>query len=135
MQGRAVSYEELVAGYQFPPAKYKLDMNLVSRYQQAVDGVTSEFVPPLAMTACALAALAKWLIPPPGTMAIHASQELEFFKLVPVGAVVECHARVAKKIDRGKMSMIFLELDLFDQSKERVQSGKTTIALSFWRDA
>lgn len=130
MQGRAVGYEDLVAGFEFPPAKYKLDASLVSKYLEAVDGSSTGFVPPLAMTACALAALAKSLRPPLGAMVIHASQEMEFFKLVPIGSVVECHARVAKRINRGKMCMILLELDVFEQGKEKVQSGRTTIALS-----
>jgi acyl dehydratase len=62
-------------------------------------------------------------------IAIHASQELEFFKPVPIGTTIECHIRVAQKIARGKMSMLILELEVFDQGKEKVQSGKATIAL------
>ena len=125
-----MNYEELVPGYEFPSTKYELSASLVSKYLRAVDGLDAGFVPPLAITAYALAALAKFFTPPPGTMVIHASQELEFFKLVTIGTVVECHARLAKKISRGKMTMMLLELDVFDQSKEKVQSGKTTLALS-----
>jgi acyl dehydratase len=66
---------------------------------------------------------------PPGTVAIHASQDLEFFKPVPVGATIECHIGVAQKIARGRMSMLILELEVFDKGKEKVQSGKATIAL------
>lgn len=129
MPDKTASYEELIPGYEFPPAKYELSASLVSKYLKAVDSSDDEFIPPLAITACALAAMAGSFSPPPGTIAIHASQELEFFKLLPIGATIECHAKVARRITRGKMSMLILELDVFDQSKEKVQSGKTTIAL------
>jgi acyl dehydratase len=129
MQGNAVNYEELIPGYEFPPASYELSASLVSKYLQAVDGAGDGFVPPLAITACVIAAMSGSFSLPPGTIAIHASQELEFFKLVPIGATVECHTRVAQKITRGKMSMLILELEIFNQGNEKVQSGKTTIAL------
>jgi acyl dehydratase len=129
MQGNTVNYEELIPGYEFPPASYELSASLVSKYLQAVDGAGDGFVPPLAITACVIAAMSGSFSLPPGTIAIHASQELEFFKLVPIGATIECHTRVAQKITRGKMSMLILELEIFDQGNEKVQSGKTTIAL------
>jgi acyl dehydratase len=129
MQDKNVSYEELIPGYEFPPANYEMSASLVSKYLKAVDSQGDGVVPPLAITACAIAAMAESLSLPPGAIAIHASQELEFFKLLPIGATIECHTRVARKITRGKMSMLILELDIFDQSKEKVQSGKATIAL------
>ena len=129
MQGNTVNYEELTPGYEFSPTSYELSASLVSKYLQAVDGAGDGFVPPLAITACVIAAMSGSFSLPPGTIAIHASQELEFFKLVPIGATIECHTRVAQKITRGKMSMLILELEIFDQGNEKVQSGKTTIAL------
>jgi hypothetical protein len=129
MQDKTISYEELIPGYEFPPAKYELNASLVSKYLKAVDSTDDGFVPPLAITARAIAAMAGAFSLPPGAIAIHASQELEFFKVLPIGATIECHSRVARKITRGKMSMLILELEVFDQSKEKVQSGKATIAL------
>ena len=129
MSNKAISYEELTPGYKFPPATYELSASFVSKYLKAVDSAGDGFVPPLAITACAIAAMTKAVPLPPGTIAIHASQELEFFKLVPIGATIECHIGVAQKIARGKMSMLILELEVFDKGKEKVQSGKATIAL------
>ena len=129
MPVKTISYEELIPGYKFPPATYELSASLVSKYLKAVDSAGDGFVPPLAITACAIAAMTGSLSLPPGTIAIHASQELEFFKLVPIGATIECHTRVAQKITRGKMSMLILELEVLDKGKEKVQSGKATIAL------
>ena len=129
MQDKTISYEELIPGYEFPPANYEMSASLVSKYLKAVDSQDDGVVPPLAITACAIAAMAESFSLPPGAIAIHASQELEFLKLLPIGATIECHTRVARKITRGKMSMLILELDIFDQSKEKVQSGRATIAL------
>ncbi|MHC1578457.1 MAG: hypothetical protein ACXQTH_01800, partial [Dehalococcoidia bacterium] len=62
-----------------------------------------------------------------GTIAIHASQELEFLKPVRIGTAIECHIAVAQKIARGKMSMLIVELEIFDKSGEKVQAGRATI--------
>ena len=129
MPDKTVSYEELTPGYKFPPATYELDASFVSKYLGAVDGSGDGFVPPLAITACAIAAMTKSVPLPPGTIAIHASQELEFLKMVPIGATIECRIGVVQKIARGKMSMLVLELEVFDKGKEKVQSGRATIAL------
>jgi hypothetical protein len=129
MPDKPISYEELTPGYKFPPATYELSASFVSEYSRAVDGADAGFVPPLAITACAIAAMTKSVPLPPRTIAIHASQELEFLRLVPVGAVIECHIGVAQKIARGKMSMLVLELEIFDKGRGRVQSGRATIAL------
>jgi acyl dehydratase len=129
MPDKPITYEELTPGYKFPPVTYELSTSFVSRYLKAVDAAGDGFVPPLAITACAVASMTKSVPLPPGTIAIHASQELEFFKLVPVGTTIECHIGVAQKIGRGKMSMLILEIEVFDGGKEKVQSGKATIAL------
>ena len=129
MPDKAISYEELMPGYKFPPATYELKPSFVSKYLRAVDSSGDGFVPPLAITACAIATMTKSIPLPPDTIAIHASQELEFLKLVPIGATIECHIGVAQKIARGKMSMLILELEILDKGREKVQSGKATIAL------
>jgi len=121
-----------VPGYEFPPASYELSSSLISKYLKAVDSpeeikTLGEFVPPLAIAAYAMTAMAGSLSLPPG--AIHASQELDFFKLLPIGATIDCQTKVARKLTRGRLRMLVLELNVFDQSKERVQSGKATIML------
>jgi len=129
MSDKTISYEKLIPGYEFPPATYELSASLVSKYLKAVDSAGDGFIPPLAITACAIAAMTGSFSLPSGTIVIHASQELEFFKLVPIGATIECHTGVTRKITRGKMSMLILELEVFDKGKEKVQSGRATIAL------
>jgi hypothetical protein len=127
-----VSFEELTPGYEFPPTSYELSTSLISKYLRAVDSpdelkVFGGFVPPLAIAAYAMVAMTGSLLLPPGV--IHASQEFEFFKLVPIGAVVNCQAKVVRKLTRATMRMLVLELDVFDASKEKVQSGKATMVL------
>jgi hypothetical protein len=129
MPDKTISYEKLIPGYEFPPATYELSASLVSKYLKAVDSTGDGFIPPLAITACAIAAMTGSFSVPSGTIVIHASQELEFFKLVPIGATIECHTGVAQKITRGKMGMLILEFEVFDRGKEKVQSGRATIAL------
>jgi len=129
MPVKTISYEELIPGYKLPTATYELSASLVSKYLKAVDSAGDGFVPPLAITACAIAAMTGSFSLPSGTIVIHASQELEFFKVVPIGATIECHIGVAQKITRGKMSMLILEFEVLDKDKEKVQSGRATIAL------
>ena len=129
MPDRAISYEEVTPGYKLPSTTFELSATFVSKYLKAVDSQSDGFVPPLAITACAIAATTKSVPLPSETTAIHASQELEFFKMVPIGTTIECRIRVLQKISRGKMSMLILELEVFDKDKEKVQSGKATIAL------
>lgn len=129
MPEHAISYEELIPGYRFPLATYELSESLVSKYRKAVDCAGDGFVPPLAMTALAIAAMAQSIPLPPGIAAIHASQDVEFLAQVPVGATVECHMVVAQKIARGKMTMMVVELEVLDQGRRRVQAGKATVAL------
>jgi hypothetical protein len=129
MSVKTIGYEELIPGYKFPPATYELSSSLVSKYLKAVDSAGDGFVPPLAITACAIAAMTGSLSLPSGAIVIHASQELEFLKLVQIGATIECHTGVIQKITRSKMGMLILELEVFDKGKEKVQSGRATIAL------
>jgi hypothetical protein len=129
MPDKTITYEELTPGYKFPPITYELSDSFVSKYLKAVDSEGDGFIPPLAITACTIAATTKSIPLPPDTIAIHASQELEFFKMVPIGATIECHIGVLQKITRGKMSMLILELEVFDKGKEKVQSGRATIAM------
>ena len=127
-----VSLEELAPGYEFPQTSHELTSALVFNYLKAVDSsdelkILYEFVPPVAIAAYAMAAMTESLSLPAGS--IHASQDFEFFKLVPVGAMIRCQAKVARNLYRGKLHMLVLELNILDQNREKVQSGKATIIL------
>jgi len=49
--------------------------------------------------------------------------------LAPVGTTIDCHARVAQKLQRGKLNMLIIEIEALDQDRERVLSGKATLVL------
>ncbi len=125
------SFDELAVGHQFPSTSYQLTESVVSSYVGAVGGqqefLTSGTVPPLAIAAFAMTALAKSFSVPPGS--IHVSQELEFLKKVPIGATVSCGGRIAQKIERGKLILVVLEIDAVDQNQEKVMAGKATITI------
>lgn len=123
----AVAYEELIPGFEFSPVHYGLDSDVVGAYVEAVGAAPRSHVPPLAVAARAIASLGDLIVLPPGT--IHAAQEFEFCRLVPVGAQVVCVAKVGRKVSRGPMRMLTLELSIRDESGAPVQQGRSTIVL------
>jgi acyl dehydratase len=125
-----LSFKQLPIGFEFPPTSYELSESIVAKYLEAVDEsadfLTLGVVPPLAIAACAMTALAQSFTVPPGS--IHASQELEFLKPVPIGSKVSCGGRIAQKLARGSLNLIMLEINVTDEDGERVLTGKATIA-------
>ena len=126
-----VSFEQLAEGYEFPLTSYELSEPVIAKYLEAVGGqqhfLTSGIVPPLAIAAYAMTALSQSFSVPPGS--IHASQEFEFLKLVPIGTTVSCGGKVAQKVQRGRLHLVVLEISALNQDKEKVLSGKATIAV------
>ncbi len=126
-----VSLKELSIGYQFPPIRYELTKSVVAKYLDAVgerqDFLKSGIVPPLAIAACAMTALSQSFVVPPGS--IHASQDLEFLKMVPVGVTISCSGRIAHKLERGRLNLVSIEISALDQGEEEVLAGKATIAI------
>ena len=126
-----ISLEELAVGYEFPATNYELSKSLIARYLEAVGGqqyfLTSGVVPPLAIAAYAMTALSQSFSVPPGS--IHASQEFEFLKLVPIGSTVSCGGKIVQKVQRGRLYLVVLEINALNQDKEKVLSGKATVAV------
>ena len=128
-----ISFDQLVDGYEFPSASCELSASVISKYLEAVGRPAkehfpiSEFVPPLAVAAYTMTAAFQSLLLPPGS--IHASQDLEFFRPVPVGTIIRCHAKVAQKLQRGKLHLLIFELNTLNQNGEKVLSGKVTVVL------
>jgi hypothetical protein len=126
-EGTGITFSELSSGYEFPVASYVLDAALVSRYLEAVESEGDGFVPQLAIAAYAMKAMMDVISLPSG--AIHASQELEFFKSVAIGSEVKCRSRVVRKVSRSQMKMMVLEMDVLGEDGDTVQLGKTTVIL------
>jgi hypothetical protein len=129
-QSSPLSFKQLPVGFEFPPTSYELTETAIVKYLEAVgeetDFLTSGIVPPLAIAACALTALSQSFTVPPGS--IHASQELEFLKMVPIGASVSCGGKIAQKLERGSLNLVILEINVLNKAGEKVLTGKATIA-------
>jgi len=126
-----MSFEQLAVGQEFPPTTYELSESVISKYVEAVGGqqdlLTSGIVPPLAIGAYAMNALSQSFSVPSGS--IHASQEFEFLKLVPIGTTITCGGKIAQKVERGRLNLLVLEINALNQDKEKVLSGKATIVI------
>ena len=120
-------YDDLTPGHEFPPVEYVLDEASVSAYVEAVGAAARLHVPPLAVAARAIASLGDLMEMPAGT--IHASQDFDFSALVPVGARVICVAKVLRKLSRGPMRMLTLEMVVSDTNGSVVQRGRSTVVL------
>ena len=129
-QSSPLSFKQLPVGFEFPPTSYELTEAIIGKYLEAVgeetDFLTSRIVPPLAIAACALTALSQSFTVPPGS--IHASQELEFLKVIPLGASISCGGKIAQKMERGSLNLVILEINVTNQAGEKVLTGKATIA-------
>jgi len=129
---KKVAYSQLEVGYEIPPASFKLDSATVADYIRAV-GETSDIyrktglVPPLAVAAQAMAALADDIELMPGT--IHISQEFEFMVPVTVSDTITSHAKVSRKQSRGKFNLLAIDMNVLNQKGEMVLTGKTSFML------
>jgi acyl dehydratase len=127
-----VEYYQLFVGFEFPPQSYTLDSSLVSLYLEAVGESNELFrqeqlVPPMAVTAFAMASLSQGLSMPPGT--IHVSQELDFLKVVKVGDSITCRSKVSRKVDRGGLRLMNTDITVVNQNQESVLTGRVGFVL------
>ncbi len=130
-----LTWEQLVPGHEFSPVTYQMNLSAVTKYLEAVDQLDewrsssmAACVPPMALAACAMSAMSKLFTMPAG--AIHTAEDLEFYKPVPIGAIVSCHARVGRKSGRGKFQMLTLEMEILNEQNEKVISGQASIILT-----
>ncbi len=125
-------YYQLTGGFEFPPQSYSLDSSAVSLYLDAVKETNSLFVneglvPPMAVTAFAMSSLSQSVTMPSGT--IHVSQELDFLKLVKVGDTITCHSKVSRKVDRGGLRLMNVDISVSNQNQEIVLTGRVGFVL------
>jgi hypothetical protein len=132
MAERATEYYQLFAGFEFPPQSYKLDSSTVSLYLEAVKEPSDLYrsgglVPPMAVTALAMSALAQAVVMPAGT--IHVSQELDFLKLVEIGDTITCYSKVSRKLERGGLRLMNTDITVLNQNQEKVLTGRVGFVL------
>lgn len=127
-----IEYEKLTVGYEFAPAEFQLDEERVTDYLWAVSDDTSIYeengvVPPMAIAALAMAALSTGMVLPDGT--IHVSQDLEFSELASIGEKLTSHARVNRKVERGKFHILNIGINVTNQENTKVITGETSFIL------
>ena len=127
-----IEYRQIETGYDFRAVSYQLDTSMAASYLKAVGETSSlyqntKLFPPMAVAAYAMAAVSDGISLPPGT--IHVSQELEFVDTVSVGDTITCRAKVARKQDRGRLHLMTVDLNVFNQNQKKVLSGKTSFVL------
>lgn len=127
-----INYGDLQPGYEFPPATYRIDASTLEAFLSAVgeeSGIYGnlEIVPPMAVTAFAMAALSESMSLPWG--AIHVSQEMEFANIVRTGDTITSSARVTRNYKRGNLHLLAIELKALDSNQKPVFTGRTTFVL------
>ncbi|HSW58907.1 MAG TPA: MaoC family dehydratase [Dehalococcoidales bacterium] len=125
-------YNQLTAGFEFPPRSYLLDKEAVELYLGATQETDSLFlqdglVPPMAVTAFAMATLVHSVSMPSGT--IHVSQELDFLELVRINDTITCYAKVSRRIERGGLRLMNIDIRVVNQDNKTVLTGKVGFVL------
>jgi acyl dehydratase len=127
-----IEYSQLTAGMEFPAQSYLLDSASVQLYLEATQETDRLFreqslVPPMAVTALAMSALAHSFSVPSGT--IHVSQELEFLKIVRVDDTIPCRSKISRKVERGGLRLMNTDITVTNQNQEIVLTGKVGFVL------
>ncbi len=129
---KKIGYQELKAGTEFPPAVFQVDSATVSDYLKAVGEdhaiyQNTGLVPPMAVAALALKALINAISMPAGT--VHVSQEFEFTAAVNTQDTLTSQAKVSRVQERGKLHLMSVDINVFDQGRKQVLAGKTSFIL------
>ena len=134
MTQQKIDYKELTAGYEFEPSGFRLDDGAVAAYLEAVEGDKDIYrekgiVPPMAVAALAMAAMAEGISMPAG--AVHVSQDLRFLSTVGINEALTSYAKVNRKMERGKFHMLTIGISVLNQKQTVVLSGETSFILPF----
>ena len=129
-----IDYSTLQPGQRLSHELLTLDADSIAAYVDAVSDsswtASAEGVPlapPMAIAALALSAVINALQIPGGT--IHAGQELEFGKAMPIGSMLTCNATLAQNSMRRGWRFLVVNLTAADDEGNAVMNGKSTIML------
>ncbi len=129
---KKIEITDLITGFRFPPVSYTVATEALSTYLNAVEDKSetfkdSNFVPPMTLAALAMAAMGKQMELPAGS--IHVSQQYSFNGLARNGEQVTSYASVKRNIERSKLHMLTIELNIENERKEIIVSGETGFIL------
>ena len=132
MAQQKIDFEELSNGYEFEPSVFSIDAESVDKYLNAVDGNKDIYeknrtVPPMSIAALAMTAMAEGLSMPPG--AIHVSQEITFLNPVRINENLTSYARVNRKVKRGKLHMLSIDITVVNDKNSSVLEAETSFIL------
>jgi len=126
---------DLPRGHALPEARFRLGADDVRAYLEAVGDGSNVYgqgpegpawVPPLAVAALALHSILEQVELPAG--ALHASQEVEFRRPVPVGASLLSRARVAQRSEMRGAVISVIEFEVTEEgSSTPAVVGRATI--------
>ena len=126
MTEEKIKYENLTTGFNFAPSAFKVDAKTVALYLKATDDHNAEYedklIPPMAIAAMAMKAMAERFDLLPGT--VHVSQQLEFLNTASIDETLTSYAGVARKIVRGKFHMLTISIKVLNQQQETVITGE-----------
>lgn len=129
-----IDYSILQPGQRLSHELLTLDADSIAAYVDAVSDSSrpasadgAPLAPPMAIAALALNEVINALQIPGG--AIHAGQELDFRKAMPVGATLACTATLAQNSMRRGWRFFVVNLMAADCDGNAVMSGKSTIML------
>jgi acyl dehydratase len=127
-----IQFYQLSVGFEFPAKSYTFDPSIVSIYMKAVQESNEAFlsgglVPPMLVTAYAMAALNESISMPAGT--IHVTQELDFLEPVKTGDTITCSSKVSRRQDRGGMHIMATDIAVTNQVQKVVLTGRVGFIL------
>ena len=132
MTQQKIDYSNLSTGYEFEPAIFRLNSESVTAYLDAVESdrliyEKNGIVPPMAIAALAMTAMAEGMSLPPG--AIHVSQDLQFLNPVSIDETLTSYAKVNRKVERGKFHMLTIGINVNNQNNMPVITAETGFIL------
>lgn len=132
MSQQKIDYEKLTTGYEFKPSGFRIDRNSMDKYLDAVDGDKSLYekdniVPPMSIAALAMTAMAERLSMPPG--AVHVSQDIQFLGTVRIDEELTSLARVNRIVNRGKIHMLSIGINVINEKNISVLAAETSFIL------
>ena len=126
-----IEYAQLQTGFEFTPSVFTLDEGAIAAYIKATEDDNQlyheKIVPPMAVVALAMAAMADRFLLLPGT--VHVSQQLDFVNTAKVGDNITSYSRVNRKIVRGKFHMLNIGIKVVNSENQIIITGEVGFIL------
>ena len=127
-----VSYKQLEVGFELPCRSYEIKAAIIADYLRAVEEDSGLYnngspVPPMAIAAYAMNAIADSVILPPGV--VHTHGEIEFLGLAKVGDTIDCYGTVSQKLERGNLHFLTIDFCILKQDGSHILRGKTSLVI------